>query len=104
MQLPIELKMAIESQIEDIKHNDLKEISETITYKYKNESGRGRSLINKDYEAITYSVVRMPATYGAVYTALDYTLNLYNYKLLYGFVLFSSQIPLKLIHKRIFHL
>ena len=81
MQLPIELKMAIESQIEDIKHNDLKEISETITYKYKNESGRGRSLINKDYEAITYSVVRMPATYGAVYTALDYTLNLYNYKI-----------------------
>ena len=81
MQLPIELKMAIESQIENIKHNDLKEISKTITYKYKNESGRGKSLINKDDEAITYSVVRMPATYGAVYTALDYTLNLYDYKI-----------------------
>lgn len=77
MQLPIELKTAIENQITDIKHNELKEISKSITDKYRNESGRGKRLISKDTEAVTYSVVRMPATFGAVYSTLNYTLDLY---------------------------
>lgn len=81
MQLPIELKLAIENEIHNVKYGDLKEISESITSKYKNESGQGRRLIQKDEEAITYSVVRMPATYGAVYSALNHTLNLYENKI-----------------------
>lgn len=76
MQLPIELKAAIENEIACVKHNELKEISESISNKYRNESGRGRRLIKGDDEAATYSVVRMPATYGAVYSALNYTLDL----------------------------
>ncbi|SFU43740.1 Ribosomal protein RSM22 (predicted rRNA methylase) [Clostridium sp. DSM 8431] len=81
MQLPIELKTAIENQITDIKHNELKDISKSITDKYRNESGRGKRLISKEAEAVTYSVVRMPATFGAVYSALDYTLDLYDDKI-----------------------
>lgn len=81
MQLPIELKSAIETQIADIKHNELKVISESITNKYRNESGQGRRLIKKDAEAVTYSVVRMPSTYGAVYSALNYTLDLCDFSI-----------------------
>ena len=38
MQLPIELKTAIENQIHHVKYNKLKEISVSITDKYKNTS------------------------------------------------------------------
>ena len=70
MELPQELKIAIEDIISNINHKNLIANSESITQKYKNESGLGKHLITSNEEAGTYSVVRMPATFGAVYSAL----------------------------------
>lgn len=78
MELPQELKLAIEDTINNINHKNLMINSQAITDKYKNHSGLGKSLITNKEEASTYSVVRMPATFGAVYSALKFTLNLYN--------------------------
>jgi ribosomal protein RSM22 (predicted rRNA methylase) len=76
MELPIELRLAVENQIVGIKHAQLLQDSQTLSKKYRTESGHGKRLLTGNNEAIAYSVVRMPATYGAVYSALEYTLNL----------------------------
>ncbi|MFL0249406.1 small ribosomal subunit Rsm22 family protein [Clostridium neuense] len=76
MELPIELKLAMENQLVGIKHNELMEDAKTLSKKYRTESGHGKRLLTESKEAVAYSVVRMPATYGAVYSALNYTLDL----------------------------
>jgi ribosomal protein RSM22 (predicted rRNA methylase) len=76
MELPIELKMAIENQIIGIKHVQLMQDAQTLSKKYRTESGQGKRLVAGSSEAAAYSVVRMPATYGAVYSAWSYTLSL----------------------------
>jgi len=76
MELPIELKMAIENQLVGIKHAELAQDAQNLSMKYRTESGQGKRLLTGDNEVSAYSVVRMPATYGAVYSALNYTLDL----------------------------
>ncbi|OPJ64452.1 small ribosomal subunit Rsm22 family protein [Clostridium oryzae] len=76
MDLPFELKLAIENQIVGMKHTQLLQDAQTLSKKYRTESGHGKRLLTCSNEAATYSVVRMPATYGAVYSALKYTLAL----------------------------
>lgn len=34
----------------------------------------GQSLLNKDIEVLAYSIIRMPATFGAINKALEETL------------------------------
>ena len=75
MELPIELKTAVENVINGLKKGDLMKNAENISNRYRNESGEGKRLLTEDDEAAAYSVVRMPATYGAVFTALNYTLD-----------------------------
>lgn len=79
MELPIELKLAIENQIVGIKHAKLMQDAQTLSMKYRTESGQGKRLLTGDNEVAAYSVVRMPATFGAVYSALNYTLDLAEY-------------------------
>ncbi|SHJ16017.1 small ribosomal subunit Rsm22 family protein [Lutispora thermophila] len=81
MELPIGLRIAIENEITGIRHEQLKQDAQMLSKRYRNESKEGRRLITSSNEAAAYSVVRMPATYGAVYTALRYTLNLINCKI-----------------------
>lgn len=78
MDLPIELKQGIENHIIGMKHTKLMEDAQSLSNKYRTESGQGKRLLTCNNEAAAYSVVRMPATYGAVYCALDYTLDLAN--------------------------
>lgn len=70
MELPIELKSVIHKKLEDIDIKLLQKEAENISFKYRNESGKGSRLVTKEMEALSYSVVRMPATFGAVYTVL----------------------------------
>ena len=42
----------------------------------RNESGNSKRLLTTSKEATAYSLFRMPATYGAVYKALEHTFNL----------------------------
>lgn len=78
MELPFELKNLIENEIEKINIKDLQKNAENISLKYRNDSGKGKRLVTEDIESISYAAARMPATYGAVYTALKNTVELYN--------------------------
>lgn len=70
MELPVELKDAIEYKIQNMNLKDLVKHSENISDRYRNAERRGQRLLTKEEEAVSYAAVRMPATYGAVYTCL----------------------------------
>ena len=78
MAFPQELAIVIQKEMEKLDLKQVKIISDNITNKYRNESGKNRSLINKEIEALVYSAVRMPATYEAVSSVLDQTKKLYS--------------------------
>jgi ribosomal protein RSM22 (predicted rRNA methylase) len=81
MELPVDLKIAIEKEIGGINHNKLMNDAQLLSKKYRNESGQGKRLLTDSSEAVAYSVVRMPATYGAVYASLNYTLDLIDFEI-----------------------
>lgn len=76
MDIPNELKTALESQIEGIKQKQLSDAADIISRRYRTESGRGKKLLTADTEALAYSMTRMPATFGAVLASLQYVLEL----------------------------
>ena len=71
IELPYNLQVALEQQTSRIKLSLLISDASDLSERYRNESGKGNRLLTKDSQAAAYSVVRMPATYGAVYTALS---------------------------------
>lgn len=74
MDLPLELKNAMEAMLAGRSSDELRKIAKQMTDRYKNESGRGRVLVSSELETQVYAAVRMPATYGAVCDALAYTM------------------------------
>lgn len=76
MDLPNALKYVIESKAEEVPVQSLLKASEAITKKYRNDSGQGKRLVSSDIDILTYAIVRMPATYGAVASSLRYTLEM----------------------------
>lgn len=74
MELPFALKAAIEENCAAYPTSDLIAAARNISERYRNESGHGKRLLTEDVEALSYAVVRMPATFGAVSTALSHTL------------------------------
>ena len=78
MELPNELKIAIEKVMDNTNIKQLKQDSENISFRYRNKSGKGNRLLTENSEAISYSIVRMPSTYAAIYSALKNTFELYN--------------------------
>lgn len=74
MDFPIELKNSIEEITNNISISEMKKISNEITFRYKEKSGSDSRLITNEKEAVVYSAVRMPATFGAVSKALEYSL------------------------------
>ena len=78
MELPLALKAAIEEKCAAYPTGALIAAARNISERYRNESGRGKRLLTEDVEALSYAVVRMPATYGAVSTALAHTLDCFD--------------------------
>ena len=78
MEIPEELKEAIENQIIGIKNNSIIENAQTISQRYRNNDGKGKRLLTKKEEAISYSISRMPSTYCAIYSALEHAIRNYN--------------------------
>lgn len=74
MELPYALKAAIEEKCAAHPTGDLLAAARNISERYRNESGHGKRLLTQDVEALSYAVVRMPATFGAVSGALGSTL------------------------------
>lgn len=72
MDIPISLKHIIEEKAAELDIKKLTAASRSITDKYKNESGKGKRLVCDAAETAAYSIVRMPATFGAVSAALSW--------------------------------
>lgn len=77
MELPNELRNLIESELEKNNIKELQKNAENISLKYRENSGKGDRLVTERIEALSYSAVRMPATYSAIYTALKKTFEVY---------------------------
>lgn len=78
MDIPQELKIALENQLVGIKSNKIIESSQEISNKYRNNAGDGKILVNRQEQALSYAISRMPSTYCAIYSALNHTLANYS--------------------------
>ena len=74
MKIPELLENEIEEKLNHIKLTELKQYASRLSKKYMHQERTGETLLNTEIEALAYSIMRMPATYGAVYTALKHTL------------------------------
>lgn len=74
MDIPNDLKIAIEKNIESIDKKQLNKDAENISLKYRENRKQQEALVSLKNEVNAYSVVRMPATYGATYTALKHSI------------------------------
>lgn len=78
MDLPIEIKKYIENELNKINKNDLYDKAKAISVNYRANEGKGERLLKSEDEAIAYAISRMPATYGAVYSSLKNSLEIYS--------------------------
>ena len=75
MELPAGLRRAVDRRAEGADARGMAAIAEGLSARYRAESGAGKRLLTSGAEAVVYSVVRMPATYGAVKSALSAALS-----------------------------
>lgn len=72
MELPIELSVALQRRVEGYKLTDLQNVAHRISKSYNEGSLNGARVVINDVDALVYALSRMPATYGAIATALKY--------------------------------
>ena len=75
MEISLKLREALEQQLQDIKLEKMILDSQNISLRYRTQGGTGKRLLTNDSEALSYAAARMPATYCAVYSALQKTLS-----------------------------
>ena len=78
MRIPNELEEKIEKEIKNISLTELRDTARILSDRYMNAKRTGQSLLNKNLEVLAYSIIRMPATFGAINKALEETLDIYN--------------------------
>lgn len=71
MNLPLFVERVIEEEVNKYNLSKLKEYSQNLSNKYMKEIRTGKTLISLEEEAVAYSIMRMPATFGAVTSALN---------------------------------
>lgn len=71
MQLPVFIRETAEKLAAGYRPTELKKISAAISDAYLNNKRDGARLVSSDVQATVYSLVRMPATFAAVYSALS---------------------------------
>lgn len=72
MEFPSELRAAVEELAEGQKQDKLRSIVRALSDRYRKQSGSGKALLTDDLEASVYAAVRMPATFGAAASAIEY--------------------------------
>ena len=78
MDIPEELKENINKLLNENQIHKILEDAQTVSNRYRNNDGRGKKLLTKESEAVSYAISRMPATYAAVSSVLEQTLDNYN--------------------------
>lgn len=70
MQIPAELRAALDTQLEGVPRGPLTERAERISALYRNSAGSAIA-IRDETDALAYAITRAPATYAAVRNALS---------------------------------
>lgn len=76
--IPEELKENIDKLLKENQMHKILEDAQTVSNRYRNNDGKGKKLLTKESEAVSYAISRMPATYAAVSSVLEQTLDNYN--------------------------
>ena len=76
MLIPDELTYAIKSAAQELPQKQLSADAQRLSLRYRTETRTGERLISTHGEAVAYAITRMPATYGAAYSALEYSVGL----------------------------
>ena len=74
MELPSELQVALTAQLTGSYQSQILDAAEEISLRYRTRTHNVSKQIQNQNEALAYAVARMPATFGAVYQALKYSL------------------------------
>ena len=74
MELPIPLLRAVEDLASGNSTADLQKAAQRLSERYRDSKRSGQPLLSDRCEAAAYAITRMPATYGAVYSALNWAL------------------------------
>ena len=74
MELPITLLRAVEDLASGNSTADLQKAAQRLSERYRDSKRSGQPLLSDRCEAAAYAITRMPATYGAVYSALNWAL------------------------------
>lgn len=74
MEMPFDLIASMEKLANGLSQSDLKQAAQTLSLRYRSPERTGQPLLSNRTEAAAYAITRMPATYGAVYSALTWGL------------------------------
>jgi ribosomal protein RSM22 (predicted rRNA methylase) len=72
--LPAWIAAALQSKLENVSRNDLRERAQAISDAYR--AGGSSEIVRSELDALAYAVVRLPATYAAVHAALTHTVEM----------------------------
>lgn len=74
MELPYALLHAMEELASHCSTADLQKAAQRLSERYRDSKRSGQPLLSDRTEAAAYAISRMPATYGAVYSALSWAM------------------------------
>ncbi len=74
MELPYALLHAMEELASHCSTTDLQKAAQRLSERYRDSKRSGQPLLSDRTEAAAYAISRMPATYGAVYSALSWAM------------------------------
>ncbi len=78
MQLPAEIKAEAEKIAAAFPHGDIARAAESISARYRQERADGSRIVTKAAEAAAYAAARMPATFAAISSAIEHTIQCCN--------------------------
>ena len=81
MQIPSLLECAIEKETEKYNIRELKEAALNLSKRYMEKKRTGETFLRTELDTISYSVIRMPATYSAIRTCLEKIKELKDWKI-----------------------
>ena len=66
MEMPAVLKQKLDALTTGLKQSDIKQSARQLSFRYRNETKQGQTLIGGKNDSVAYAVSRMPATFGAL--------------------------------------